>query len=170
LITIIRQFHLQERRAFQRIVKQTPRRTAQATPTERRRIAGSCIRRTQSAAELNGLDTRAYMPERLWLDFVPQQQQQQRSKRDSISIHIAGRMVKHDHDLMTILTYVSMGYDIGVVPQTMTRMNIPNVAFRGDSDKLSAEIGHRLRLSPQRFLAAKTDLLIRHMRSHALLR
>jgi hypothetical protein len=31
---------------------------------------------------------------------------------------------------MTILTYVSMGYGIGVMPQTMTGMNIPNVVFR----------------------------------------
>ena len=31
---------------------------------------------------------------------------------------------------MTILTYVSMGFGIGVIPQTMTRMNIPNVVFR----------------------------------------
>jgi hypothetical protein len=67
-------------------------------------------------------------------------------------------VVKRDHDLMTILTYVSMGYGIGVMPQTMTRMNIPNVVFRGDSDKLSAEIRHRLCLSPQRFLAANRSL------------
>ena len=31
---------------------------------------------------------------------------------------------------MTILTYVSMGYGIGIIPQTMTRMDIPNVVFR----------------------------------------
>jgi DNA-binding transcriptional LysR family regulator len=65
------------------------------------------------------------MLERLSLDFVTQQQQHTRSGRDSISIHIAGRVVKRDDDLMTILTHVSMGYGIGVMPQTMTRMNIP---------------------------------------------
>jgi len=49
--------------------------TAQATPTERKHIGGSCIRWAQSAAELNVLDTRAYMLERLSLDFATQQQQ-----------------------------------------------------------------------------------------------
>jgi len=39
-------------------------------------------------------------------------------------------VVKRDDDLTTILTYVSRGYGIGVMPQTMTRMNIPNGVFR----------------------------------------
>jgi hypothetical protein len=39
-------------------------------------------------------------------------------------------VVKRDDDLMTILTYVSMGYGIGVMPRTMARLNIPNAVFR----------------------------------------
>jgi hypothetical protein len=42
---------------------------------ERKHIAVCCIERTQSAAELSVLDTRAYMLEWLSLDFVTQQQQ-----------------------------------------------------------------------------------------------
>jgi DNA-binding transcriptional LysR family regulator len=78
-------------------------------------------------------------------------------------------VVKRDDDLMTILTYVSMGYGIGVMPQTMTRMNIPNVVF-GEIATSSvpksaiAFVFRRNDSSPQ------TDLLIKHMRSHALWR
>ena len=109
------------------------------------------------------------MLERLSLDFVTQQQQHKRSERDSISIHIAGRVVKRDDDLTTVLTYVSMGYGIGVMPQTMTRMNIPNGVFREIATSsvpksAIAFIYRRNDSSPQ------TDLLIKRMRSHALLR
>jgi DNA-binding transcriptional LysR family regulator len=40
------------------------------------------------------------------------------------------RVVKRDDDFMTILTYVAMGYGIGVIAQTMTKINIPNVVYR----------------------------------------
>jgi DNA-binding transcriptional LysR family regulator len=33
-------------------------------------------------------------------------------------------------DLIEIITYVSMGYGIGVLPRSMSRMNIPNVVYR----------------------------------------
>src|SRR3984885_11879933 len=81
LIAIIRQFHLRERCAFQSAVKQTPPRAARATLTGGKHIAGGSIRRAQSAAELNVLDTRAYMLERLSLDFVTRQQQHKGRKR-----------------------------------------------------------------------------------------
>jgi DNA-binding transcriptional LysR family regulator len=86
-----------------------------------------------------------------------------------VSIHIAGRLVKRDDDFMTILTYVSMGYGIGVMPQTMTMMNIPNVVFRDIATSsvpksAIAFVYRRNDSSPQ------TDLLIKHMRSHALRR
>jgi DNA-binding transcriptional LysR family regulator len=81
----------------------------------------------------------------------------------------APRVVKRDDDFMTILTYVSMGYGIGVMPQTMTRMNIPNVVFREIATSsvpksAIAFVYRRNDSSPQ------TDLLIKHMRSHALRR
>jgi DNA-binding transcriptional LysR family regulator len=79
------------------------------------------------------------------------------------------RVVKRDDDFMTVLTYVSMGYGIGVIPQTMTRMNIPNVVFREIAANAApksaiAFVYRRNDTSPQ------TDLLIKHMRSHALRR
>jgi DNA-binding transcriptional LysR family regulator len=109
------------------------------------------------------------MLERLSLDFVTQQQQQQRSERDSVSIHIDGRVVKRDDDLMTVLTYVSTGYGVGVIAQTMTRINIPNVVYREIATSsvpksAIAFVYRRNDSSPQ------TDLLIKHMRSHALRR
>jgi DNA-binding transcriptional LysR family regulator len=78
-------------------------------------------------------------------------------------------VVKRDDDFMTILTYVSMGYGIGVMPQTMTRMNIPNVVFREIAassvpKSAIAFVYRRNDSSPQ------TDLLIKHMRGHALRR
>ena len=83
--------------------------------------------------------------------------------------HFTPRVVKRDDDFMTILTYVSMGYGIGVIPQTMTRMNIPNVVFREIATSsvpksAIAFVYRRNDSSPQ------TDLLIKHMRSHALRR
>ena len=76
-------------------------------------------------------------------------------------------MVKRDDDLTIILTYVSRGYGIGVMPQTMTRMNIPNGVFREIATSsvpksAIAFVYRRNDSSPQ------TDLLIKHMRSHAL--
>jgi DNA-binding transcriptional LysR family regulator len=79
------------------------------------------------------------------------------------------RVVKRDDDFMTILTYVSMGYGIGVIPQTATRISIPNVVFREIAahavpKSAIAFVYRRNDSSPQ------TDLLIKHMRSHALRR
>ena len=83
--------------------------------------------------------------------------------------HFTPRVVKRDDDFMTVLTYVSMGYGIGVIPQTMTRMNIPNVVFREIATNAVPKSGiafvyRRNDSSPQ------TDLLIKHMRIHALRR
>jgi len=83
--------------------------------------------------------------------------------------HFTPRVVKRDDDFMTVLTYVSLGYGIGVMPQTMTRVNIPNVVFREIATNAVpksaiAFVYRRNDSSPQ------TDLLIKHMRSHALRR
>jgi DNA-binding transcriptional LysR family regulator len=83
--------------------------------------------------------------------------------------HFTPRVVKRDDDFMTILTYVAMGYGIGVIAQTMTRINIPNVVYREIATSsvpksAIAFIYRRNDSSPQ------TDLLIKHMRSHALRR
>ena len=78
-------------------------------------------------------------------------------------------MVKRDDDLTTILTYVSMGYGIGVMPQTMTIMNIPNVVFRdiATSSVPKSAIAFVYRRNDS---LPQTDLLIKHMRRHALRR
>ena len=91
------------------------------------------------------------------------------SHAESAAGHFTPRVFKRDDDFMTILTYVSMGYGIGVMPQTMTRMNIPNVVFREIAanavpKSAIAFVFRRTDSSPQ------TDLLIKHMRSHALRR
>jgi DNA-binding transcriptional LysR family regulator len=83
--------------------------------------------------------------------------------------HFTPRVVKRDDDFMTILTYVSMGYGIGVIVQTMTRINIPNVVFREIATNsvpksAIAFVCRRNDSSPQ------IDLRIKHMRSHALRR
>jgi DNA-binding transcriptional LysR family regulator len=83
--------------------------------------------------------------------------------------HFTPKVVKRDNDFVTVLTYVSMGYGIGVIPQTMTMMNIPNVVFREIATNAVpksaiAFVYRRNDCSPQ------TDLLIKHMRSHALRR
>ena len=88
---------------------------------------------------------------------------------EAVAGHFTPWVVKRDDDFMTILTYVSMGYGIGVIPQTMTRMNIPNVVFREIAanavpKSAIAFVYRRNDSSPQ------TDLLIKHMRSHALRR
>jgi DNA-binding transcriptional LysR family regulator len=77
------------------------------------------------------------------------------------------RVVKRDDDLITILTYVSMGYGIGVVPQSMSRMNIPNVVYRelttNTAPKSSiAFVYRRSDVSPS------AELLTQYMRRHAL--
>ncbi len=76
---------------------------------------------------------------------------------------------RRDDDFMTVLTYVSLGYGIGVMPQTTTRVNIPNVVFREIATNAVPKSGiafvyRRNDSSPQ------TDLLIKHMRVHALRR
>ena len=88
---------------------------------------------------------------------------------EAIAGHFTPRVVRRDDDFMTVLTYVSMGYGIGVIPQTMTRMNIPNVVFRELAantvpKSAIAFVYRRNDSSPQ------TDLLIKPMRSHALRR
>ena len=88
---------------------------------------------------------------------------------EAVAGHFTPWVVKRDDDFMTILTYVSMGYGIGVMPQTMTRINIPNVVFREIAassvpKSAIAFVYRRNDSSPQ------TDLLIKHMRSHALRR
>lgn len=77
------------------------------------------------------------------------------------------RVVKRDDDLLTILTYVSMGYGIGVVPQSMSRMNVPNVVYR----ELAA---NPLPTSSIAFVyrhddaSPSADLLTKYMQHHAL--
>jgi DNA-binding transcriptional LysR family regulator len=39
-------------------------------------------------------------------------------------------VVKRNDDMFTLLTYVSLGYGIGIVPQPMSNVNIPNIVYR----------------------------------------
>jgi DNA-binding transcriptional LysR family regulator len=88
---------------------------------------------------------------------------------EAVAGYFTPRAAKRDDDFMTILTYVSMGYGIGAIPLTMARMDIPNVVFREIATSsvpksAIAFVYRRNDSSPQ------TDLLIKHMRSHALRR
>ena len=77
------------------------------------------------------------------------------------------RVVKRDDDLITVLTYVSMGYGLGVIPQSMTKINIPNIVYRKIATTPAAESSiafvHRREAS-----SPSTNRLIKYMRGHAL--
>jgi DNA-binding transcriptional LysR family regulator len=113
--------------------------------------------------------TPAALKEELFINTGPELDVGFLGHAEAVAGHFTPRVVKRDDDFMTILTYVSMGYGIGVMPQTMTRMNIPNVVFREIAassvpKSAIAFVYRRNDSSPQ------TDLLIKHMRSHALRR
>lgn len=113
--------------------------------------------------------TPAALKEELFINTGPELDVGFLGHAEAVAGHFTPRVVKRDDDFMTILTYVSMGYGIGVMPQTMTRINIPNVVFREIAassvpKSAIAFVYRRNNSSPQ------TDLLIKHMRSHALRR
>jgi DNA-binding transcriptional LysR family regulator len=113
--------------------------------------------------------TPAALKEELFINTGPELDVGFLGHAEAVAGHFTPRVVKRDDDFMTILTYVSMGYGIGVMPQTMTRINIPNVVFREIAassvpKSAIAFVYRRNDSSPQ------TDLLIKHMRSHALRR
>lgn len=77
------------------------------------------------------------------------------------------RVVKRDDDLITILTYVSLGYGIGVVPKSLSKINIPNVTYRELAvnpvpTSSIAFVYRRDNASPS------ATLLTKYMRRHAL--
>ena len=113
--------------------------------------------------------TPAALKEELFINTGPELDVGFWGHAEAVAGHFTPRVVRRDDDFMTILTYVSMGYGIGVMPQTMTRINIPNVVFREIAassvpKSAIAFVYRRNDSSPQ------TDLLIKHMRSHALRR
>ena len=75
------------------------------------------------------------------------------------------RVSRRDNDFLTLLTFVRLGYGIAVVPQLMTRMNLPNVVFRDIAadpvPQASIAFVYRNDSSP----SAKR--LIKHMQHHA---
>lgn len=80
----------------------------------------------------------------------------------------APRVSKRDDDFVTILTYVSIGYGIAVVPQLMQRLNVPGVVFRDiEADPVpEASIAFVYGDQP----SPSTRLLVKHMERHALAR
>jgi DNA-binding transcriptional LysR family regulator len=81
--------------------------------------------------------------------------------------NFAPRVVKRNDDLITVLTYVSMGYGLGVIPQSMTKINIPNIVYReiptAPMTKSSIAFVHRRDDS-----SPSANRLIKYMRGHAL--
>jgi DNA-binding transcriptional LysR family regulator len=113
--------------------------------------------------------TPAALKEELFINTGPELDVGFLGHAEAVAGHFTPRVVRRDDDFLTVLTYVSMGYGIGVMPQTMTRINIPNVVFREIAassvpKSAIAFVYRRNDSSPQ------TDLLIKHMRSHALRR
>ena len=76
-------------------------------------------------------------------------------------------MVKRDDDLLTILTYVSMEYGIGVVPRSMSRIDVPNVVYR----EIAANPVPRSAIAfvyRKRDSSPSAELLRKYMQRHAL--
>jgi DNA-binding transcriptional LysR family regulator len=75
------------------------------------------------------------------------------------------RVAKRAHDMFTALTYVSIGYGIGVVSKSMTRINIPNVVYREFATKQppasAAAFVYR-----RGDMSAATQLLMKFLRRH----
>jgi DNA-binding transcriptional LysR family regulator len=79
------------------------------------------------------------------------------------------RVAKRVDDMITVLTYVSLGYGIGVVPKSLSNMSVPNVTYREIATKSVpttsiAFIYRRNDSSPS------ANQLIKYMRRHVLLR
>jgi DNA-binding transcriptional LysR family regulator len=75
-------------------------------------------------------------------------------------------VVKRDGDMITILTYVSMGYGIAVVPQPMSCLNIPNIVYReiAANPIPSSPVAF---ISRQNNVSPPANLLIRYVHRHA---
>lgn len=77
------------------------------------------------------------------------------------------RVAKRVDDLITILTYVSIGYGIGVIPKSMCRIDVPNVVYRevatNPMPMTSIAFVHRRKDS-----SPSVALLTKYMQRHAL--
>jgi DNA-binding transcriptional LysR family regulator len=77
------------------------------------------------------------------------------------------RVVKRADDLIAILTYVSIGYGIGVIPKSISRIDLPNVVYK----ELAA---NPVPMTSIAFVYRRNDaspsatLLTKYMRRHAL--
>lgn len=76
------------------------------------------------------------------------------------------RVAKRTDDLITLLTYVSMGQGIGVVPLSLSRVDTPNVVYREvDADPVpTSTIAFIYRLGD---LSPVAELLTKYVRRHA---
>jgi DNA-binding transcriptional LysR family regulator len=81
--------------------------------------------------------------------------------------NFAPRVVKRDDDMITVLTYVSIGYGIAVISKSMSRIDIPNVVYRelATSPVPMSSIAFVYRRND---LSPAADLLTKYMRRHAL--
>jgi DNA-binding transcriptional LysR family regulator len=77
------------------------------------------------------------------------------------------RVVKRDHDLITILTYVSMGFGIAVIPQSMSAMNFPNIVY-SDLAMTPLPTSSIVFAYRRNESSPSIALLIKHMQRHAL--
>jgi len=77
------------------------------------------------------------------------------------------RVARRVDDLITSLTYVSLGYGIGVIPKSLSKMNIPNVIYRelATNPVPTSSIAFVYRRNDA---SPSADLLTKYMRRHAL--
>jgi DNA-binding transcriptional LysR family regulator len=73
------------------------------------------------------------------------------------------RVIKRDDDIITTLTYVSMGLGIGVVPKPMSNFKVPKIAYREIVTKppLTSSVAFIHRHND---LSPSANLLVRYMR------
>jgi DNA-binding transcriptional LysR family regulator len=77
------------------------------------------------------------------------------------------RVVKRDDDLFAVMTYVSIGYGIGVIPESMSRMDIPNVVYRELATN-SVPMTSMAYVYRRNDASPSASLLTKYMRHHAL--
>jgi len=79
------------------------------------------------------------------------------------------RVVKRDDDFLTVLTYVSIGYGIAIVPNAMCLVKFPNIVFRelavDPVPTSSVTFAYR-----RNDTSRSANLLTQHMRRYALAR
>ena len=76
-------------------------------------------------------------------------------------------MAKRDHDLVTVMTYVALGYGVAAVPRSMCNVTVPTVVYRefAANPPLLTSIAYVHRRNE---MSPSAKLLTKYMARHAL--